>query len=233
MTEENVAFSDDVDVDTAGRFEPSYGVAEPVPTEEPEAIVSDEFVEPAETVTEESVAFSDDVDVDTAGRFEPSYGVVESVPTEEPEEIVSDEFVEPVGDVTEKPDASVVISSSDNSTKVSSEVSGGEAAYVKWFSGASDSQYFEVSRQTEPYVIEGNDVCQAIHVNCGYDTYGWIVTFDNGTVMSLSDVREYQLRNGNLPDENGVIRYGENEFVFRQINRIVLYKSVQYFSYGV
>ncbi len=108
-----------------------------------------------------------------------------------------------------------------------------DAGYAKWFSGAADNQYFEVGRQTEPYTIEGNDICQAIHVNCSFDAYGWLVCFGNGMMMSLSDVREYQLRNGGLPDENGVIRYGNNEFPFSGINRIVIYQSVQYFSYGV
>ncbi len=109
----------------------------------------------------------------------------------------------------------------------------GEAGYAVWYSGFADTQYFNVTKQTSDMMIQGTDTCKAIHISCGYDAYGWLIQFDNGTAMSLADVREFQLRKGFLPDRGGVIYYGENENVFKDIERIVIYQSTQYFSYGV
>ena len=51
--------------------------------------------------------------------------------------------------------------------------------------------------------------------------------------MSLRDVREYQIRNGCLPDTSGSISYGQNVLAFENVKRIVIYETVKYFSYGV
>lgn len=105
--------------------------------------------------------------------------------------------------------------------------------YVKWYSGSSYDEYFEVSKTSESTTLQGDAYRHSIHINVGYDTYGWQVQFDNQIVMNLRDVREYQLRNGKLPSENGVILYGGMRTEFQSIDRIVVYESVQYFSYGV
>lgn len=105
--------------------------------------------------------------------------------------------------------------------------------YVKWYSGSSYDEYFEVSKTSQSTTLQGDAYRHSIHVNVGYDTYGWQVQFDNQTVMNLRDVREYQLRNGKLPSENGVLMYGDIRTEFQSIDRIVVYESVQYFSYGV
>ena len=108
-----------------------------------------------------------------------------------------------------------------------------DAGYAVWYSGDPEDKYFEISRQSETQLIEGTPECNAIHVNSGLDSYGWLVSFGNNVTMSLADVREYQLRNGTLPYTDGIITYGVSEFTFRDIERIVVYQSVRYFSYGL
>ncbi|MBE6452594.1 MAG: hypothetical protein E7012_03800 [Alphaproteobacteria bacterium] len=110
--------------------------------------------------------------------------------------------------------------------------SGREVNFINWYSGASDEAIFEVSKTSESGLLEGDDEWKIIHVNVGYDTYGWNVEFDSGTVMNLSDVREYQLRNGSLPSANGRIIYGATVIDFRNIEKITIYQSVRYFTYG-
>lgn len=105
--------------------------------------------------------------------------------------------------------------------------------YAKWFSGSENDKYFEINKQSPSEEITGFPDCNAIHINSGYDTYGWLVCFDNGVIMGLPDVREFQLRNGSLPASCGLIKYGNNEFKFNNIERIVVYQSIEYFSYGV
>ena len=107
-----------------------------------------------------------------------------------------------------------------------------EPNFVRWYSGNSGEAVFEVSKETESSVISGSDECRLIHINVGYDTYGWLVHFDNGLCMGLPDVREYQLRNGSLPSSAGVITYGSNSYEFSGIERIAVYESIRYFSYG-
>ena len=107
-----------------------------------------------------------------------------------------------------------------------------EPNFVKWYSGSSADDFFELDRHSEGMSLDGNAYCHVIHINVGYDTYGWRVEFADGTVMGLSDVREYQLRNGRLPSEQGTIIYGSNRTSFSSVDRIVIYQSVQYFSYA-
>lgn len=112
------------------------------------------------------------------------------------------------------------------------EQNGQLANHLKWFSGSSADKFFEISKQSESEQLTGTGEVKAIHVNVGYDTYGWLVEFSNGKIMSLRDVREFQIRNGHLPDSTGVIVYGNQRFEFSAIERILIYESVQYFSYG-
>ena len=108
-----------------------------------------------------------------------------------------------------------------------------EPNFVHWYSGNSSEPLFEITKDTESSIITGSDECRLIHINVGYDTYGWLVEFDNGIYMSLSDVKEYQLRNGALPSSGGAITYGSNRYEFSGIERIVIYESIRYFSYGM
>lgn len=112
------------------------------------------------------------------------------------------------------------------------EQNGQLANHLKWFSGSSADKFFEISKQSESEQLTRTGEVKAIHVNVGYDTYGWLVEFSNGKIMSLRDVREFQIRNGHLPDSTGVIVYGNQRFEFSAIERILIYESVQYFSYG-
>ncbi len=103
--------------------------------------------------------------------------------------------------------------------------------YARWYGGNYDDQAFEVDKQSVSGVLDGDDEHKVIHVNVGYDTYGWQVEFANGVVMNLRDVREYQLKNGALPAEDGAIVYGDMRIEFHHIEKITLYESVRYFTY--
>jgi len=106
------------------------------------------------------------------------------------------------------------------------------AGFINWFSGKSTDKRFEISRESSEDKIVGEVDKRIIHINVGYDTYGWIVKFANGLVMSLYDLREYQLRNGKLPDESGDILYGERVTSFEGIEKITIYENIRYFTYG-
>ena len=140
------------------------------------------------------------------------------------EDVVSDEHWEQ-NDAPVKEAAAVSETAGD-------EQNGQLANHLKWFSGSSADKFFEISKQSESEQLTGTGEVKAIHVNVGYDTYGWLVEFSNGKIMSLRDVREFQIRNGHLPDSTGVIVYGNQRFEFSAIERILIYESVQYFSYG-
>ena len=105
--------------------------------------------------------------------------------------------------------------------------------YIQWYSGDSALNVYQIDRSSVSGEFVGSDEYNTIHVNVGYDTYGWNVHFSNGVVMSLRDVREYQVRNGKLPDTSGSIVYGQNTLSFKNVERIVVYEAVKYFSYGV
>ena len=49
--------------------------------------------------------------------------------------------------------------------------------------------------------------------------------------MSMADIREYQLRNGKLPQPDGILAYGNKQLLFRGCARIVIYQEAEYFSY--
>lgn len=107
------------------------------------------------------------------------------------------------------------------------------ACYVKWYSGESKDKVFEIGKGFESGSFEADEECNTLHINVGYDTYGWEVQFSDGVVMSLRDVREYQIRNGRLPSKDGRIIFGQNTLNFSGVERIVVYESVKYFSYGI
>lgn len=108
----------------------------------------------------------------------------------------------------------------------------GEQGYVRWYSGSSDEPAYEIDKHSVSAVLSGDETCKAIHVNVGYDTYGWVAEFADGTVMNLHDVREYQLRNGVLPAADGAIVYGAARTEFHNIEKIKIYESVRYFTYS-
>lgn len=107
------------------------------------------------------------------------------------------------------------------------------ATYLKWYSGSLSDKMFEISKGFESGNFDADEECKTVHVNVGYDTYGWEVQFSDGVVMNLRDVREYQIRNGRLPNPDGRIIYGQSSLLFSGIERIVIYESVKYFSYGI
>lgn len=72
---------------------------------------------------------------------------------------------------------------------------------------------------------------KSVYLSVGHSTYGWSVRFDSGLVMSLNDIREFQLRNGRLPQADGIISYGNKQLRFRGCDRIVVYAEAEYFSY--
>ena len=112
-------------------------------------------------------------------------------------------------------------------------VSSDNLKYLKWYSGNSMDNIYEFGKSSQSAEFIGSASCNTIHINVGYDTYGWNVQFSDGLSMSLRDVREYQIRNGKLPNSSGQISYGQNILTFENVDRIVIYEAVKYFSYGI
>lgn len=109
----------------------------------------------------------------------------------------------------------------------------GNIGYLKWYSGSLTDKMFKIEKGFESSTFYADEECKTIHVNVGYDTYGWEVQFSDGVVMNLRDVREYQIRNGKLPSSDGRIIYANSTLMFSGVERIVIYESVKYFSYGI
>ena len=109
----------------------------------------------------------------------------------------------------------------------------GNIGYLKWYSGSLTDKMFKIEKGFESSTFYADEECKTIHVNVGYDTYGWEVQFSDGVVMNLRDVREYQMRNGKLPSSDGRIIYANSTLMFSGVERIVIYESVKYFSYGI
>lgn len=105
--------------------------------------------------------------------------------------------------------------------------------FLRWYSGSSTDSLYEIKKGFESGRFEADEKQKGIHVNVGHDSYGWSVQFADGVTMNLHDVREYQIRNGRLPFSDGRIIYGKSVLEFANIERIVVYESVKYFSYGV
>lgn len=199
---------DDVSVDeTAGD---GFGETEEVS----EAGFMDEI--PEETPLNDEVSFSNE-EADEAHE--------EYFSSEEPFVDDTDIFagIEPAVSAQNTGDYSAVSSVEESAT----------AGYAKWYSGQPDIKMFEIAKGFESGNFDADEECKTLHVNVGYDTYGWEVQFSDGVVMNLRDVREYQIRNGRLPNPDGRIIYGHSSLLFSGLERIVVYESVKYFSYGV
>ena len=157
----------------------------------------------------------------------------DSVQDDEAEEIHNEYFGGGTGDMLpDNYDEADRISSADN-YPVSAMEESGQIGFLRWYSGSSGDQMFEIARGFESGSFNADEECKTLHVNVGYDTYGWEVQFSDGVVMNLRDVREYQIRNGRLPSAEGRIIYGQSTLMFSGIERIVVYESVKYFSYGI
>lgn len=104
--------------------------------------------------------------------------------------------------------------------------------FLKWYDGSKNYKSYDIAKDFTSANFNGTDDCDTIHINVGFNTYGWLVVFADGVTMSLPDVREYQLRHGCLPLGDGRITYGNSVLDFNGVKRIVIYESVKYFSYG-
>ena len=205
VEEENGRFEENADYDYAGHDE--NNVAE-------EAAAVDIPGEAEETVND--VLLNDEpAQADDADEIHDAYFANDAVKTE-PEEYNRSDNVLPAGDYP-----------------VSAMEESGQIGFLRWYSGSSGDQMFEIAKGFESGSFNADEECKTLHVNAGYDTYGWEVQFSDGVVMNLRDVREYQIRNGRLPSSEGRIIYGQSTLMFSGIERIVVYESVKYFSYGV
>ncbi len=102
---------------------------------------------------------------------------------------------------------------------------------AKSYAGTLKDQYAEYNSENLKGEFNGVAEKKSIHLDVGNTTYGWGVRFDNGLVMGLSDLREYQLRYGKMPMDSGTITYGKKQLHFRNVARVVYYEVPQYVSY--
>ena len=228
----------DVDTSFANAFETTEEYAEQAPAEE---YVAEEYAEPV--MTEEYV--EQELSQDFANAFEVTEEYAEQAPVEEyvaeeyAEPVMTEEYVEPViaptvVSETETFNGNDFIDDAgvDNISAYNVETSQ-NLKYLQWYSGSSSAEVYEFGKSSASGEFIGSKECNTVHVNVGYDTYGWIVQFSDGVIMSLRDVREYQIRNGKLPNNSGRIVYGQNTLSFEKVERIVVYEAVKYFSYGM
>ena len=103
---------------------------------------------------------------------------------------------------------------------------------AKWYSGKLEDRYFEFSGASQSGEFTGSDEVKNIHVNVGTSAYGWNVSFDNGLVMSMRDLQEFESKHGKMPSPNGEISHGALKLKFSNVERIVAYQTPQYFAYG-
>ena len=214
--------------------EESFSEEESIATDE---ILSTEGADIQEPVEEEGVPAFEDAFAEEVPAPEEASAEEESLAADE---ILSTEAADAQEPVAEE-DISTFdeeIVSKDNEafsdyTPLSAVESSKNIGYLQWYSGSSEDEMFEIDKNFMSGRFDAEGAKKTIHVNVGYDTYGWNVQFADGTFMSLHDVREYQLRHGKLPCSSGQIIYGKQFFDFSEIERIVVYESVKYFSYGV
>ena len=188
----------------------------------------DQVVDEAPVIEEE---FQDQV-VDEAPVIEEEFQdqVVDDAP------VIEEEFQDQVVDeapVIEEEFQDQVDVAFENNMPAIDVVPSDNLKYLKWYSGNLSDEVYEFNKSSESANFIGSDNCKTIHVNVGYDTYGWNVQFSDGVIMSLRDVREYQIRNGRLPNSSGRIVYGQNALTFEKVDRIIVYEAVKYFSYGI
>lgn len=134
-------------------------------------------------------------------------------------------------------DADVFVSGDDYSENVDLSATGGivespNIGFLREYDGGVGQKMYSISKDFKSDNFNATTECDTIHINVGYDTYGWNVQFANGVNMSLRDVKEYQKRQGRLPFNAGDVVYGGNVLQFSGVKRIVVYESVKYFSYG-
>lgn len=103
---------------------------------------------------------------------------------------------------------------------------------AKWYSGSENDKYFEFSADSQSGEFNGREELKNIHVNIGTSSYGWNVSFDNGLVMSLKDLQEFETKHGRLPSANGEIVHGALKLKFSNVEKIVVFQTPQYFAYG-
>lgn len=104
--------------------------------------------------------------------------------------------------------------------------------FLKWYDNGKNYKTYDIAKNFASGSFTGSEDCDTIHIDVGFDTYGWLVVFADGVTMSLHDVKEYQLRQGCLPFASGRITYGSSVLDFDRVKRIVIYETVKYFSYG-
>lgn len=167
----------------------------------------------------QNIAFAPEETAEQAEEELEELNAVYEQEKEEETEIVSTE-------IPAAPSQTAVDTRSDNDEKQLNQA-------LKWYSGRLDDRYFEFSLDSQEYEFEGTADINSIHVNIGSSSYGWNVNFNNGVMMNLRDLREYQLRYGKMPDNAGVLGFGDLTLNFRNVERIVVYESPEYFSYGV
>ena len=194
-----------------------FAVEEPVFTPEPEVEIKPQ-TEPETIVPAEVQAVSND-----------------GVPFPMVEEIKTPQFVPEVDNAPQvedtKPEALKPVVEEPLSSKEKIENLFGENKFAQEYSLGLAENYKVISARDMPKFLTGDEKVNAIQINVGESDYGWSVTFDNGIVMGISDVRRYQLQFGALPSMNGVVAYGQQKMGFNKIKKIVLYQTPKYFRY--
>ncbi len=182
-------------------------IVDDVIKEDEEAWVNEEtFVEPP---LEEEFAVEETSDEELTAAHETYF--------ENEASSVEPEYVAPMGEYS----SSQMVEETEN------------IGYLRWYAGTSADEMFSISRGFESGTFNASEERKTLHVNVGYDTYGWEVQFSDGVVMNLRDIREYQIRNGRLPAMDGRIIYGHSTLMFSGVERIVVYENIKYFTYGV
>ncbi len=146
------------------------------------------------------------------------------------DDVLENEVAESKQEFVSSPKMNSVVS--DN-VYVANIESSGNSGCLRWYSGNLSDNVYEFGKNSQSANFSGSADCSAIHINVGYDTYGWSVQFADGTVMNLYDVKEYQIRNGKLPDSSGKVVFGQKVLSFSNVEKIIVYERVRYFSYGI
>ena len=108
-----------------------------------------------------------------------------------------------------------------------------EVNHLSWYSGSAEAKHFSYSRDSNGISFIGSEMLNSIHLDIGNTSYGWNVFFDSGVVMGITDLIEYQIKNSSLPSNNGRIVNGDKKLDFTSVEKIVVYKSSQYFTYNI
>ena len=90
--------------------------------------------------------------------------------------------------------------------------------------------YFSANDENAEFI--GTPLRSVIRIETS-STYGWNVNFENGLIMSLSDVKEFQSRHGRLPDTAGIISHGDKTLKFTGTTEILVYEPPSYSSFDL